>query len=77
MLRVVKDYQVGGNRICPNIDYPLLSSELVHNYEELKIHFVNGSEEATGWRHAIKSLFHFIRVFRFLDDNVLEVNSPR
>ena len=45
MLRLVLDEEnsVGSNSSSPNIQYPFVS-QLIKNYEELKVQFVNGTE---------------------------------
>ena len=60
MLRLVMDDKLGGNSTSPNIEYPFVS-ELVKNYDQLKMSFKNGKEDITetaGWRDDMKFLFH-------------------
>ena len=62
--RVVMDEILGGESSSPNIEYPFMS-QLVKNYEELKAHFVNGTEgilDKSGWRDDMDFLYHLTRV---------------
>jgi hypothetical protein len=67
ILRVTMDEELRANTKSPNIDYPFVS-QLITEYEDLKTHFVNGTEpilDQAGWRDDMKFLYHLTRVFRF------------
>jgi hypothetical protein len=70
ILRVVMDEELGGKTSSPNIEYPFVP-QLLKDYEELKDHFVHGTEEIlekSGWRDDMKFLYHLTRVFRFFEE---------
>jgi hypothetical protein len=67
ILRVTMDEELRANTKSPNIDYPFVS-QLITEYEDLKTHFVNGTEpilDQAGWRDDMKFLYHLTRVFQF------------
>ena len=69
VLRLVMDGKLGGNNTSPSMEYPFVS-ELVKNYDQLRMSFKNGKEdiaETAGWRDDMKFLFHLTRVFRFFE----------
>lgn len=71
ILRVVMDDVIDCNTKSPNIAYPFVP-EVMTRYEELKVQFVNGTDqivEKSGWRDDMKFLFHLTRVFRFFEEN--------